>query len=1412
MRSIRLCYKNARSVTSGQSVRSLTPCAPQFRLRGRVPGSACRNDRSLCGHGRTAGIPEPAAACWSHTPSALLEPIVQRFRSVRSAVDALKGNHDPAIRVAAATFLGQFKDRASYMALLEAIDFRSYSKTFDAPDYQVRKELMFAAHEALRRRPDATMRNEIAWKQQQTAKRLTERLQEELLYPDRREILEKLGDFRDNRSYKALVGALDDNEHSVAAAAAAAAAKRRQFRATRPLTERLHRALREKDYSRFELFIEALGDIGDPRAVAVLIECLGHAKLMDDIHREELARLKARVRDGPLLRPAIAKAIAKLGNAAVAPLIHALDHPKSEVRDGVVSALTLLAPAAAESLIQTLRSGTPVTRFGAAVALGGADSEEVCAALIAAATRDVELPVAAAAARSLGRSRCPEALVVLEDLTTRSDTLVRVAAAAALGQLGVAGAAAPLAMMLGDTDREVRQQAERSLARVGSYAIGAMEQLLGHENAGVADAAARVLGATGAAALEPLLDNLAATDTRRRRSAAVGLGRICGVSYEEYHSFDPSNLARGITALQTTLGDKHANVRCAAAEALGKLSRVADLVADFLADSKLDPVGAVELQMMTKATESSISRLVQALDDPISGVRASCAAALGTIGRHCSDALLDMLRRPTEPARIAAAEALMLVDDQNDAADIVTALSDPNPAVRQVVAIAISRYVAKAEFPLAPITRSTGITGAFYPGRRGGHGWFKLSKDYFQVYIGDAVSQIIAALARLAQEDRDLQIRSSALEALEGIRRAIQEKRDHGERDVHYMISDDAPPSALDIETEQELLAGNAVAAAIMREEPARFTDLSFYEGHLFPGDESSTAQRVPDEESLQAGREYTLEAAIRRERSGIAASIPAVRAVLNPRQTTETLKIFVVARLLGPTTVAVDEPVAVINWPYDADSSPAFFRLAMPNTLAEPEEATIQVRFYHGNLDLLDVVNLSFFVSPDGEETNVPPARIDWPRLSKAEPRLDPDTTIRKLTIHIGRALDGGYDLDFIFLRKDGTVSLPSERHVTPGDLEDLLTKVRDFWTELVITNYENRLSVTLTTWNRYLVRLNELGTEAWELLFGSRAGSQKGASEIIGDLLAGMDLAAGTHVQITCDRGITDFVFPWSILYSPTNPSITIDPYLFWGAKYQIEQVWEGGSQDGLEVEPIGIAVVADPGFGEAQAEIDMFESFKANADGRLDIDAPITNRQGLLMTLAGPPSRHFYYFFCHGYAPAGTPVMRRDGVKLLRESIEALPPPERKPWDSLLALTANMADEAWMFIGSAQITESELRRARNFFNQRRPILFLNMCHSAALAPSMTRGLLRLFLDRDAAAVIGTESPMTSVFAHAFAYELLKRLFSGSDLGTALWHARRHFLAGDLRNPLGFAYTLYGRATARLGTGPLMSNKFGG
>jgi HEAT repeat protein len=1301
---------------------------------------------------------------------------VQRFRSVRSAIDALKGNYDPAIRVAAATFLGQFKDRASYMALLDALDIRSL-------------EIAFAAAKALGERPDAKMRDEIARKKQETVKRLTERLQEELLYPDRREILKKLGDFRDNRSYKALVSALDDNEFSIAAAAAAALAKRRQFRATRPLTERLYLAIREKDYSRSSLFIEALGDLGDPRAVAVLIESLRHAKLLDDSFRKKLPRLKARVRDGPLLRPEIEKAIAKLGNAAVAPLIRALDHQESEVRDGAVSALTLLAPAATESLIQALRSGSPVTRFGAAVALGGTGSEEVGAALIEAATRDVEAPVAAAAARSLGGSRCPEALVVLADLTTRSETLVRVAAAAALGLLGGVGAAAPLAMMLGDADREVRHQAERSLVHVGSYAIGAMEQLLGHENAGVADAAARVLGETGTAALGPLLDNLAAADTRRRRSAAFALGLICGsdAALELSSRSLPlgrDDLSRSILGLRAALSDEDSHVRSRAAEGLGRLVAVTPRCVDE---------GIDDAEALADLCSSVFSLVLQRLDDPSHRVRAAAAAALGTMGRpEAAGELLRVLARHGETARLSAAQALMRVQTTDDVRSVLAAITHLEPQVRLTTAVAIQRYVSRATI------EDRWFDWLRFPLR----GWFHLEKDDVRVYVSDGIRRVTHALSHAAAQEQDAEIRNAALQALEAIRSAIRIKREHGTQTIHYSRRV-VPVSELEQETDAEIAIHESVARVAEKiddvplGEPNRFTDVALYESFVYAPEDLIHAHKLADSESLIVGHDYTLEVAIRLNRTGIASAGVSSFAVLNPREAQETLTIIAVGRVtFGP--LEIENPVVSLTWDYCQDSSPAYLRLQLQKLDRPSASSEIEVRLYHSNLDLLDVIRLTVTIATDGQAAPSG-STLRWFHDVGAIPAIEPDAALRAVNIGVAPKTHG-YQFTFLFLRGDKRPEFPFVRHISTGDLQSLLRRSRDFWTRAAITAYAKKIIVSKQTWQRHLTELREIGFRAWMLLFGDAGANVRGAAEEVGQLIRSLSIEQNTHIQVSYDEGLTDFVFPWALLYPPEETD-AVNPNQFWGARFEIEQVWNGRTKDNLDTEPISIAAALDTKFGQTDAQQKMFKGFLSVAGDRLTVRDDLNDRKALLQAFRSVPASHLYYFFCHGYAPAGPSVLQPDGVQLLTKAINDSPAGTRAVWQTLLTLTALMKDEAWIFLGDSEVTESQLGLAADYFRARRPVVFMNMCHSAALAPSMTSGLVRLFLRRSAAAVIGTEAPMTSVFAHAFAEQFFAHLLNNDSIGTAMLKARRHFLNHEMRNPLGLAYSLYGRATVKIG-----------
>ena len=598
-----------------------------------------------------------------------------------------------------------------------------------------------------------------------------------------------------------------------------------------------------------------------------------------------------------------------------------------------------------------------------------------------------------------------------------------------------------------------------------------------------------------------------------------------------------------------------------------------------------------------------------------------------------------------------------------------------------------------------------------------------------------------------------------------------------------------------------------AAEARVTEADLQRYTDLTLFEGHLYQGDDRTAATTVPADQSLFCGSAYTLEVAIRLNRTGIDAEIQSPRAVKNPRRDRKVLKVYVLVEAIYPG-IEIKEPFASLLWPYSSDSEPAFFRLeVLPASQSGPMENQIEVRLFDSALDLLDIVTLSVTaVRPAAASSQVAkPRKLTWPDPGRGEPDFNPSAPRRLLSIDL--RLDPAtarYKLLFKFLTASGNIAIPGSSQIATGDVENLLADVRDFWTELVITSYASKLTVTRSTYKSYLDGLRRLGIRAWHLLFGDGFAAQAGASETLADLLLGLRPMEKAHIQITY-TGLDDFVFPWSIIYPP-DASRDPDPFQFWGARYKLEQVRSGPKSDRLIEEPVRVVFALDPRFGNSELQKDLLASYAA-AGSKLTVSPPVSTSDALFDWLLGNPSAHVYYFYCHGYAPAAKAVRRRDGIQLLRGKIQALPEgsEERAAWEALLGLTDKMLDEPWILMGDSEIKESQFR-GQPFFQGRRPIVFLNMCQSADLVPSLTGGLVRLFLDHNASAVVGTECPMTAIFAHEFSRVIFQELFGGSDLGTALLAARCYFLSEDLRNPLGLAYTLYGRAIARLGATPIL------
>lgn len=628
------------------------------------------------------------------------------------------------------------------------------------------------------------------------------------------------------------------------------------------------------------------------------------------------------------------------------------------------------------------------------------------------------------------------------------------------------------------------------------------------------------------------------------------------------------------------------------------------------------------------------------------------------------------------------------------------------------------------------------------------------------------------------------------------------------------------PESPMAAEPSPDGVAAGAQGTDTPAESP-RYTDVAIYEDHLFPTDNLDDATKIPDDVPLVASIPYTLEVAIRLKRTGIRSDLPAKRHVENPREDKETLTIHVLATPIRGFKIT--DRLATIAWPFNTDSDSALFHLDVDPNSDNCRQGSIEIRILDESLDLLDIVMLEVAIVAD-QSSRVDPSiatrNLIWPDNEREGLSLAGSSKTRLASIHV-REVTGGFTFEFVVLSAKGNAqNISIFRDISTDDLTFLLTRVRDFWSRLVISNYARKLAVSPSIYDSYLRELRDLGIQAWSLLFDTRTFDKEGASERLGQILARVeedektlkevqplfDRGEGDRIQISYAADYGDFIFPWSILHPPVLKETPVDPLRFWGARYQLEQVTKGPKKDRIDDRPINVLFALDSSFGDAPSQKKMFEDYQAAAKGEMVVSSPISDRKALEEYLIRDPAAHLLYFYCHGYAATRPGVLNADGVKTLKQMIEGIraksgdgDSPSADALEKLMELTSKMAGESWIYLGDAEIKEVELRLLR-FFARRRPIVFLNMCQSADLVPSMSSGLVHLFLDHNASAVVGTESPMTGVFADAFAKKVLDRLFAGDNIGVSLWKARRYFLTTG-RNPLGLAYTLYGRADANLG-----------
>jgi len=392
----------------------------------------------------------------------------------------------------------------------------------------------------------------------------------------------------------ALMTALDGDNLDMQQAAAKALGQLGDTRAVEPLIAALHE---DRNSNVRQAAAEALGQLGDTRAVEPLIAALRHpipvlyvqqaaakalGQLGDTRATDPLVDTALRDRDLDV-RQAATTALKRLRDArAVEPLIDALRDPDLDVQQAAAKTLGQLQDIqATKPLIDALQHQDLNMRQAAAEALGQLGDTWAVTSLMGAALRDPHLDVRRTAAKALGQlgdAQAVEHLVTAlddkdEDVRRAAirtlgyiwklkevidlgdeDAGVRRRATEALGRLGDGRAVRPLIAALRDRDKEVRRAVTKSL-KWFDEAIPSLTTALGNDNRDIRQVAAEALGQLGnARAVEPLVAALQEElDWGMRRAVIRALGLIWGLKEV------------------IDLGDEDADVRCRAAEALGRL-------------------------------------------------------------------------------------------------------------------------------------------------------------------------------------------------------------------------------------------------------------------------------------------------------------------------------------------------------------------------------------------------------------------------------------------------------------------------------------------------------------------------------------------------------------------------------------------------------------------------------------------------------------------------------------------------------------------------------------------------------------------------------------------------------------------------------------------------------------------------
>jgi HEAT repeat protein len=404
---------------------------------------------------------------------------------------------------------------------------------------------------------------------------------------------------------------------------------------------------------------EALGKIGDPRAIEPLIVAL------HDSHK--------------YVRTHAANALVRIGTPAVMPLSVVLHDRNVYVRLSVAKILRKIGVAAIETLIASLRYSSEDVCWYSAFALAKIGKPAV--ELLIGALSDPNEGVRSWTAFSLGeigdRRAIQSLICALQDPSKR----VRAMAANALGEIGDTHAVKPLITILDDPDENVRRIAAKALKKICNNvnAFDSLIDALNDPNENVRRHAVYIVGKIGGArAVQPLVDAICDHDEIVRDFAARALKEIGPV------------VIRPLVDL-VVMSNIEAGLYTATEILIGFGTDAVEPLIEALENPK-ESIRERVANILIRIGVPAIKPIVAALRESTPYARRMMTEILGEIGdRSAVQPLITMLQDFDKDVRRSAAEALGKISDPSAVKHLLAALHDPNKYVRRQAVLALEK-------------------------------------------------------------------------------------------------------------------------------------------------------------------------------------------------------------------------------------------------------------------------------------------------------------------------------------------------------------------------------------------------------------------------------------------------------------------------------------------------------------------------------------------------------------------------------------------------------------------------------------------------------------------------------------------------------------------------------------------------